>query len=66
MGDISWTYYFVWISVDFIAGFLWFFFGVEAVGRTFEELDACFEARFPLKASWKRTKVVRDENEALG
>lgn len=22
-------YYFVWIAVDFVAGILWFFFGVE-------------------------------------
>jgi len=64
--DISWKYYFVWISVDFVAGILWFFFGVETVGRTIEELDACFEAKFPPKASWKRTKIVRDENEELG
>ncbi|PMD52143.1 general substrate transporter [Hyaloscypha bicolor E] len=66
LGDISWKYYFVWISVDFVAGILWFFFGVETVGRTIEELDACFEAKFPPKASWKRTKIVRDENEELG
>ena len=59
-------YYFVWISVDFVAGILWFFFGVETVGRTIEELDACFEAKFPPKASWKRTKIVRDENEDVG
>lgn len=65
LGDISWKYYFVWISVDFIAGFLWFF-GVETVGRTIEELDACFEANFLPKASWKRTKIVRDENEDIG
>ncbi|PVH88266.1 general substrate transporter, partial [Cadophora sp. DSE1049] len=51
LGDISWKYYFVWISVDFAAGFLWFFFGVETVGRTIEELDACFDAKFPPRAS---------------
>ncbi|PMD24826.1 MFS general substrate transporter [Hyaloscypha hepaticicola] len=53
LGDISWKYYF-------------FFFGVETVGRTIEELDACFEANFLPKASWKRTKIVRDENEDIG
>jgi hypothetical protein len=37
LGDISWKYYFVWISVDFIAGFLLFFFGVETIGRAFED-----------------------------
>lgn len=65
LGDISWKYYFVWIAVDFAAGFLWFFLGVETVGRTIEELDACFEAKFPPKASWKRTKIVKDENNEL-
>ncbi|KAH6675455.1 hexose transport protein [Halenospora varia] len=66
LGDISWKYYFVWIAVDFTAGILWFFFGVETVGRTIEELDACFEAPFPPKASWKRTKIVRGEDDELG
>jgi hypothetical protein len=51
-------YYFVWIAVDFISGILWFFFSVETVGRTIEELDACFEAKFPPRASWKRTKML--------
>ncbi len=65
MDGISWKYYFVWVSVDFIAGFLWFFFGVETAGRTFEELVACFEAN-PPKASWKPPKVMREENEDIG
>ncbi|KAH7417234.1 major facilitator superfamily domain-containing protein [Cadophora sp. MPI-SDFR-AT-0126] len=66
LGDISRKYYFVWIAVDFTTGFLWFFFGVETVGRTIEELDACFEAKFPPRASWKRTKSVKDENKEIG
>ncbi|TVY91415.1 Lactose permease, partial [Lachnellula willkommii] len=59
-------YYFVWIAVDFAAGILWFFFGVETCNRTIEELDSCFAARFPPRASWKRTKIVKGENEVLG
>jgi hypothetical protein len=51
--------------VDFVAGILWFFFGVETVGRTIEELDACFEAPFPPKASWKRTIFVKGDNDVL-
>jgi hypothetical protein len=62
LGDISWKYYFVWISVDVVSGVLWFFFGVETVGRTIEELDACFEAAFPPKASWKRTRIMKSED----
>ncbi|KAH8602731.1 putative hexose transport-related protein [Bisporella sp. PMI_857] len=61
LGDITWKYYFIWIGVDIVAGILWFFFGVEVVGRTIEELDACFEATFPPRASWKRTKIVKGE-----
>ncbi|TAQ90471.1 hypothetical protein B7494_g1201 [Chlorociboria aeruginascens] len=57
LGDISWKYYFVWIAVDFISGILWFFFAVETVGRTIEELDSCFGEKFPPKASWKRTRI---------
>lgn len=35
------------------------------MGRTIEELDACFDAPFPPKASWKRTKIVKDDNDEL-
>lgn len=49
-----------------MAGILWFFFGVETCNRTIEELDSCFDAPFPPKASWKRTKIVKDENNELG
>lgn len=62
---ISWKYYFVWIAVNCVSGFLWFFFGVEVVGRTIEQLDACFEAPFPPKASWKLTKVVKEEDGTI-
>ena len=58
-------YYFVWVAVDFLSSILWFFFGVETAGRTIEELDACFESKFPPRASWRRTKIVRDENNEL-
>lgn len=33
------------------------------MGRTIEELDVCFEAPFPPKASWKRTKIMKDDND---
>jgi hypothetical protein len=33
--------------------------------RIIEELDAFFEAKFPPEASWKRTKIVKDENEEI-
>ena len=49
-----------------MAGFIWLLFGVETVGRTIEELDFCFESSFPPKTSWKRTKLVKDENDELG
>jgi hypothetical protein len=62
LGTISWKYYFVWIAVDVTSGFLWWFLGVEVVGRTIEELDACFEAPFPPKASWQLKKVVRTDD----
>lgn len=35
------------------------------MGRTLEELDACCESPFPPKASWKRTKLAKGENDVL-
>lgn len=43
-------------------GLLWFCFGVETRGRTLEELDAVFEAKWPPKAALEKTVVVEDEN----
>jgi len=57
--------YFVWIAVGFASGIVWSFFGVETVGRTIKELDACFEAKFPPRASSKRRKILRNEGERI-
>ena len=38
---------------------------METVGRTIEEMDACFEFPFPPKPSWKCPKLVKDENDEL-
>ncbi|TVY35440.1 Lactose permease [Lachnellula occidentalis] len=37
----------------------------KTCNRTIEELDSCFEAHFPPRASWKRTKIVQGENNEL-
>jgi hypothetical protein len=47
------------------AGLVWFLFGVETHGRTLEELDEVFNAKFPPSASLKKTTMVRRGNGHL-
>ena len=44
---------------------VWFFFGVETRGRTLEELDAVFDAKFPPKASLAKTIMVKKRDGHL-
>lgn len=46
-------------------GAVWFFFGVETRGRTLEELDAVFDAKFPPRASLAKTIMVQRDDGQL-
>ena len=58
---ITWKYYLIFVGLNVIYGFLWFFIGVETRGRTLEELQEVFDDPFPPKASLiKKTMVKRN------
>ncbi|KAK7053712.1 general substrate transporter [Favolaschia claudopus] len=54
---LSWKYYFVFVAWDLVASVLWYFLGVETVGRTLEELDEIFDASWPARASTQKVGV---------
>lgn len=58
---LSWKYYFVFVAWNVCASILWYFFCVETVGRTLEELDEVFNQPWPAQASKKKVKVVVDK-----
>lgn len=49
--NIKYNYVFIFVGWDVIESIIWYFLCVETVGRTLEELEAVFEAPYPVRAS---------------
>ncbi|WOO80009.1 Lactose permease [Vanrija pseudolonga] len=50
----AWKYALVFVALDVVQAACWYFFGVEAQGRTIEELDWIYDQPNPVAASKKR------------
>lgn len=42
-----------------VYGVVWYLIGVETRGRTLEEIDAVFDAKFPPRAALEKTSLPR-------
>ncbi|KAL6909278.1 general substrate transporter [Trichoderma evansii] len=62
---IDWRYYLVFVGLNLIYAIVWFFLGVETRGRTLEELDEVFDAKFPPRAALKKHVMVRQQDGHL-
>ena len=62
---IDWRYYLVFVGLNAVYGFLWYLFGVETRGRTLEELDEVFDAKWPPKAALAKTLMVKKSDGQL-
>ncbi|KAL4985747.1 general substrate transporter [Aspergillus falconensis] len=58
LGNISTNYFWIFVGWDVVESACWYFFGVEAQGRTLEELEHIYNQPYPVKASKKRDHVV--------
>ncbi|PHH91576.1 hypothetical protein CDD83_11112 [Cordyceps sp. RAO-2017] len=58
---IDWRYYLIFVGLNLLYGALWYIFGVETRGRTLEEMDEVFNARFPPRAALQKTTVVEKD-----
>ncbi|WWD19453.1 hypothetical protein CI109_103913 [Kwoniella shandongensis] len=56
---IGWKYYIIFVALNLVYAVVWNLFGVETRGRTLEELDAVFDAKFPPKAALQKTIMVK-------
>lgn len=56
---IDWRYYLIFVGLNIIYGAVWYVLGVETRGRTLEEMDAVFDAKFPPRAALQKTVMVR-------
>ncbi|KAL2865911.1 putative MFS lactose permease [Aspergillus lucknowensis] len=60
--NISTNYFWIFVGWDIFESACWYFFGVEAQGRTLEELEYIYQQPNPVKASKKRDRVVVQED----
>lgn len=62
---IDYRYYFVFVGLNIIYAAVWFFFGVETRGRTLEEMEEVFNAKFPPRASLQKAVMVKQNDGHL-
>ncbi|KAK0763265.1 hypothetical protein N5P37_004251 [Trichoderma harzianum] len=62
---INWRYYLIFVGLNLIYSFLWWFLGVETRGRTLEELDEVFNAKFPPRAALQKHVMVKRQDGHL-
>ncbi|WWC64363.1 uncharacterized protein I303_106973 [Kwoniella dejecticola CBS 10117] len=65
LDSIGWKYYLLFVALNLFYAFMWFTFGVETRGRTLEELDAVFDAKWPPKAALSKSTMLRREDGQL-
>ena len=56
---IDYRYYFVFVGLNLIYAAIWFFLGVETRGRTLEEMEEVFNAKFPPRAALQKAVMVK-------
>lgn len=65
LDSIDWRYYLIFVGLNLVYAVCWFFFGVETRGRTLEELDEVFNAKWPPRAALKKQVMVRQQDGHL-
>ncbi|WWC91492.1 uncharacterized protein L201_006438 [Kwoniella dendrophila CBS 6074] len=63
--SIGYKYYFLFVALNLFYAVMWYFFGVETRGRTLEELDSVFDAKWPPRAALKKAAMVKREDGQL-
>lgn len=62
---IDWRYYLIFVGLNVVYGAIWFIFGVETRGRTLEELDEVFDAKWPPRAALRKAVMVKKDDGHL-
>lgn len=58
IGRLGWKFYVIFIAIDVIVFLTILFAFPETKGRTLEELDEIFNAKWPVKASFKKEEII--------
>lgn len=62
---IDWRYYLIFVGLNVVYSAVWFIFGVETRGRTLEELDEVFDAKWPPRAALRKAVMVKKDDGHL-
>jgi len=65
LANIKYNYMFIFVGWDIIETLLWYFLGVETVGRTLEELEEIFGSTNPVAASKRMHKLAVRQSGAI-
>jgi len=66
LNNIKSNFVFIFVGWDVFESIIWYFFCVETVGRTLEELEEVFSAKNPVAASKKKEKVaIKDDGNII-
>lgn len=63
---INWRYYLIFVGLNLIYGLCWFVFGVETRGRTLEEMDEVFNAKWPPRAALQKHVMIKRDGHLAG
>ena len=55
---IDWKYYLIFVALNLVYSGVWYTFGVETQGRTLEQLEVVFDAKFPPRAALSKAIMV--------
>jgi len=64
--NIQYNFVFIFVGWDIVESVVWYFFCVETVGRTLEELEEVFAAKNPVAESKKKQKLaIKTDGEVV-
>ncbi|ORY28150.1 general substrate transporter [Naematelia encephala] len=64
--NIDWKYYIVFVVLNLVYAVVWYFFGVETRGRTLEELEEVFDAKWPPREALRKAVLVKRDGHLQG
>ncbi|THH11709.1 hypothetical protein EW145_g451 [Phellinidium pouzarii] len=59
--NIQYNYVFIFVGWDCIETIIWYFFAVETMGKTLEELDEVFTSSYPPRAQIRKVVAIKDD-----
>jgi len=62
LANITYNYIYFFVAWDIVESVLWYFFGIETLGRTIEEMEEIFNSPNPVRASIAAREVIIEDD----